>query len=174
MMPVWRLRGAAWALLPLGMCAVVAQVPPERSDSVKRELTEQAVAQAALRGATGVMPEDNELCLLCHANFRAETLASTHLPHGVTCAMCHGISYEHMDDETSRTPPDILYGRAEVAQFCSRCHEGHKNPELVELFLAAWRGKTRANGRLILGQAMCTDCHGEHSLLRVPVFDAGA
>ena len=37
-------------------------------------------------------------------------------------------------------------------------------------FLAEWKGKTRPNGRLILQQATCTDCHGTHVLMAVPVI----
>lgn len=142
--------------------------------SVKREIGDRAAANAALRGSKGEMPEDNELCFTCHANFREETLAKTHLSAGVACAMCHGISYEHMNDETSHTKPDVLFGRAEVTEFCSRCHEEHKGPDKVDAFLAEWKGRTRPNGRLIVQQAMCTDCHGEHAILRVPVMGAGA
>jgi hypothetical protein len=151
-------------------CAAIAQVVLERCDAVKREIREQAAAHAALRGAAGKIPEDNELCLLCHANFRQELLATQHLAAGISCAMCHGVSHEHMNDETSRTKPDYLFGRAEVAAFCNRCHEGHKAPERVEAFLTEWKGRTRPNGRLILPQAMCTDCHGEHAMLRTPVM----
>jgi hypothetical protein len=155
-------------------CGVLAQVDADRLASVKREISEKAAANAALRGSRGEMPEDNELCFTCHANFREETLAAGHLAAGVTCATCHGISYEHMNDETSHTKPDIVFGRAEVAEFCSRCHESHKSPDKVDAFLAQWKGRTRPNGRLILQQAMCTDCHGEHAILRVPVVQAGA
>ncbi len=161
---------AGACVLALSACVVLAQVASERAEQTKQELREGAQAHAALRGATGEIPEDNGLCTPCHMNFRKETLAASHLEQGVTCAMCHGVSYEHMNDETSRTKPDILFGRAEVAEFCSRCHEGHKDPAKVEAFLAEWKSKTRPNGRLILQQAMCTDCHGEHAMVRVPVL----
>jgi len=44
-----------------------------------------------------------------------------------------------------------------------------RSPEEVAAFLDDWQGKTRPNGRLILRQAMCTDCHGEHGIMAVPV-----
>lgn len=161
----------AIGLVLAGICAVTAQKLHDRADRVKREIAKAAARHASLRGAKGVLPEDNSLCLLCHANFRDEELAARHLGQGITCAHCHGISYEHMDDETSRTKPDILFGRAEVAAFCRRCHSQHQRPEKVAAFLNEWKGKTRPNGRLILQQAMCTDCHGEHAIVTVPVLN---
>ncbi len=158
------------ALLLTAICAVVAQRLHGRAQRVKREIAKAAAKHASLRGSEGVLPDDNSLCLLCHSNFRDEELATKHLEQGITCAHCHGISYEHMDDETSRTKPDVLFGRAEVARFCNRCHSGHEQPEKVAAFLDEWKGKTRPNGRLILRQAMCTDCHGEHAMVTVPVL----
>ncbi len=148
---------------------VLGQDIHEKVGAFKRETTEQAAAHAALRGAKGKLPKDNSLCLLCHANFKEEPLVAAHIKDGITCAHCHGISFEHMDDETSRTKADIMFGRAEVAPFCRRCHEGHQEPDKVAAFLAEWKSKTRPNGRVILQQAICTDCHGEHVILAVPV-----
>jgi hypothetical protein len=148
----------------------LAQSLQERTDQVKREIAEEAAKHAALRDSAGALPGDNALCLLCHANFRDEELAAVHLQHGVTCAVCHGLSFEHMNDETSRTKPDILFGRAQVAAFCTRCHEDHARPDKVAAFLAEWKGKTRPNGRLIFQQAMCNDCHGTHALPSAPVL----
>jgi hypothetical protein len=153
-----------------GGYVLAAERGRQRVEKVKRELARQAAAHASLRGAKGEAPKDNALCLLCHSNLRDETLAATHLQHGVTCALCHGISCEHMNDETSRTRPDILFGRAEVAPFCDRCHKAHRRPAKVAEFLTAWKGKVRPNGRLILQQAICTDCHGTHVLTAVPVL----
>ena len=115
------------------------------------------------------LPQDNSLCLLCHMNLEKEELVVQHLAEGVTCAHCHGVSAEHRNDETSRTRPDVLFGRAEVAPFCRKCHKRHKEHARVDAFLAQWQGKTRPNGRLILAQAMCTDCHGVHVMTAVPV-----
>jgi len=158
--------GAGLLLTAIG--GVVAQRLLERAERVKRQMAKAAAKHASLRGSKGLLPDDNSLCLLCHANFRDETLVTTHLQRGITCAHCHGISYEHMDDETSRTKPDLLFGRAQVAGLCRRCHSEHQQPEKVAAFLEDWKSKTRPNGRLILRQAMCTDCHGEHALASVP------
>ncbi|MGQ9730068.1 MAG: cytochrome c3 family protein [Candidatus Zipacnadales bacterium] len=143
---------------------VCAENLHKRSEQVKRKLEAEAARHGALRGSKGELPENNELCLFCHENFGAEELVSVHLRQGIPCAVCHGLSYEHMNDETSHTKPDIMFGRAEVATFCLRCHGDHTNPAKVQDFLAKWKGRTRANGRLILQQARCTDCHGTHAI----------
>ena len=112
------------------------------------------------------MPKNNSACLVCHINFETEQIASNHLKHGVTCARCHGASYDHMNDEEAAAEPDILFGRAEVEPFCKKCHGAHKHPDAVRKFLAEWKGKRRPHGRLILANAICTDCHGLHRLPR--------
>jgi hypothetical protein len=112
------------------------------------------------------MPKDNSACLVCHINLQNEEIASTHLKKGLTCAHCHGVSYEHMNDEEAAAEPDILFGRAEVEPSCRKCHQAHKNPDAVAKFLAEWKGKRRPQGRLILSNAICTDCHGLHRLPR--------
>ncbi len=121
---------------------------------------------AATRENTPRMPKDNGACLLCHINFASEEIASTHLEKAVTCAHCHGVSSDHMNDEEAAAEPDILFGRAEVDASCRKCHQAHKNPEAVAKFLAEWKGKRRPHGRLILSNAVCTDCHGLHRLPR--------
>jgi len=163
----------ALCLVALATCFAAAQTTLERSEPVKQQIRDRAKAHAALRGSAGEMPGDNEFCLPCHMNFTNETLAAKHLAQGISCAMCHGLSYEHMNDETSRTKPDVLFGRSETAEFCNRCHVEHADPDAVAAFLAEWKNRTRENGRLILQQATCTDCHGEHAMIRVPVMETG-
>ncbi|MFQ6133534.1 MAG: hypothetical protein ACE5R4_15935 [Armatimonadota bacterium] len=118
------------------------------------------------------LPKDNSACMVCHLNLGDEELVVKHLPYGVTCMLCHGLCFEHRNDESSQTKPDVLFGRAEVKPFCRKCHEGHKHPKKVKAFLAEWEGKVRPNGRLILEQAICTDCHGTHIIRAVPIISA--
>lgn len=122
--------------------------------------------KATGQNTTARMPKDNSACLVCHINFENEEIASTHLKNGITCAHCHGVSYEHSNDEEAAAKPDILFGRSEVEASCRKCHQPHKNPDAVAKFLAEWKGKRRPHGRLILANAMCTDCHGLHRLPR--------
>ena len=112
------------------------------------------------------MPKDNSICLVCHINFAKEDIAAKHLKNSITCATCHGVSYEHANDEEAAAKPDILYGRAEVDSFCKKYHAAHKDPKAVARFLEEWKGKRRPQGRLILANAICTDCHGLHRLPR--------
>jgi len=64
------------------------------------------------------------------------------------------------------TKPDVLFGRVEVDPFCEKCHGPHKNPEEVEAFRERWAGKPRPNGRAVLPDSPCTDCHGKHVIIR--------
>ena len=124
------------------------------------------ILAAVVKNSAPKMPRDNSACLVCHINFESEEIASTHLKKGTTCAHCHGVSYEHMNDEEAAAEPDILYGRAEVDPSCRKCHQAHKKPDAVAKFLAEWKGKRRPHGRLILSNAVCTDCHGLHRMPR--------
>lgn len=113
-----------------------------------------------------LLPQDNELCIICHLYFDDEPLANDHLNAGLTCMHCHGRSADHHHDETMMTSPDILYGRTEVDALCQACHQPHQNPQAVELFRQKWPGKKRENGRTITPASICTDCHGLHTISR--------
>ena len=113
------------------------------------------------------LPSDNGLCLVCHVNFAEGDSIAGHISQGITCAHCHGISADHMNDESMMTPPDILYGRTEVEAMCKQCHDAeHKNPEAVEAFIQKWGGRKRENGRNVTEDSICTDCHGLHTIAR--------
>jgi len=70
-----------------------------------------------------------------------------------------------MHDEMQVTKPDRLFGRGEVNEMCSACHEGHTDVAKVEAFRDEWLGKTRPNGRVITKTSICTDCHGSHNYI---------
>jgi len=107
---------------------------------------------------------DNSACLCCHMDFDGEEVVDKHLAAKITCRSCHGPSEHHRQDETLMTRPDLLWGRAEVVEFCRQCHEQHENPDAVEQFRQEWLNKARPNGRFIGADAVCTDCHGEHTV----------
>jgi hypothetical protein len=86
------------------------------------------------------------------------------LPHGLTC---HGPSLAHGDDELNVTKPDRLFGRAEIDVFCATCHETHTKSQAYDEFLEKWHSNRRPNGRMILDDSVCTDCHGNHAVLRI-------
>jgi len=109
-------------------------------------------------------PADNSTCIVCHMDFSGETFTAAHEKEGIGCVQCHGASVPHSTDETLCTKPDILYGRLQVKPFCRTCHKAHKKPDAVEAFRQKWHGRARPNGRFIGDDAICTDCHGEHTI----------
>jgi hypothetical protein len=113
---------------------------------------------------TGRM-KDNEPCLVCHLDFKRETITASHQKAGMTCASCHGDSEAHRADEMNIIRPDVLWGRAEIVPFCRQCHKGHKDPAKLEAFHKEWDGKRRPNGRWVMEESVCTDCHGVHAIV---------
>lgn len=109
---------------------------------------------------------DNSECLICHMDFGAEEISAKHEKAGVGCTNCHGDSLAHGDDELNITPPDRLFGRAEIVPFCKGCHPAHVKGAVYEDFVKQWHSRRRPNGRMILDDSVCTDCHGNHAILR--------
>lgn len=129
--------------------------------------TEESPAAERPPQAAAPKPADNSECLVCHADFKEETLSAKHEKAGVGCPKCHGPSADHGDDELNIMLPDVLFGRSEIAPFCTTCHkkEDHPAGEKYEAFVNKWKGKYRPNGRVIRSKAICTDCHGNHAVL---------
>ena len=109
---------------------------------------------------------DNSECLICHMDFKAELISARHERERIRCTDCHGPSLAHGDDEMNITPPDKLFGRAEVVPFCKTCHRSHKKGKAYDDFVKKWHSRRRPNGRMILDDSVCTDCHGNHAVLR--------
>lgn len=109
--------------------------------------------------------EDNSSCMVCHIDFQEELISSVHEGEGVTCMGCHGDSVTHSGDEFNITRPDVIWGRAEIAAFCRQCHKKHEKPDAVKAFRAKWLSKRRPNGRVVLEDSVCTDCHGKHAIV---------
>lgn len=93
----------------------------------------------------------------CHARVAGEHAASVHgqaLKRGneaaPACAVCHGDVHETVSARTA----DF---RKALPDTCGMCHSG-----VAAQFKASVHGQ--AVGRGILGAAVCTDCHGEHSI----------
>jgi len=157
------------AIIGSAICLSATQLSSARDTAgkvkkVKRQLIKRIEAYAKRSGGRAIFPTDNWPCLVCHANFEDEPIAAAHLPHGITCVLCHGLCYEHRDDENNVTKPDILFGRAEIEPFCRKCHGQHQHPERVQAFQEQWEGKVGPSGREILHRPTCTDCHGVHVL----------
>lgn len=111
-------------------------------------------------------PADNAECLVCHMDFKKEYITVEHAKVGVGCFTCHGPSAAHGDDEANIITPDVTFGRAEITPFCETCHRTHKRGETFDAFVAKWTGKRRPNGRWVSADSVCTDCHGNHAVLR--------
>ena len=108
--------------------------------------------------------EDNSSCMICHADFAEEKISTIHLEAGMTCMACHGDSETHRADEYNIIRPDVLWGRGEMAAFCSQCHLKHKYPEKVDEFRKENFSKRMPNGRWIDETSACLDCHGNHAI----------
>jgi len=110
--------------------------------------------------ATWKKVADNSSCLVCHANFRKEALATTHASNAVGCASCHGPSLAHRNDEANIIPPDHMFAVDSIDASCARCHEGHDvaPSAVVKRFLE------RSPKHTDLKSLVCTSCHGEHRM----------
>lgn len=108
---------------------------------------------------------DNSACMVCHLDLADEPIAAQHLEAGIVCAACHGPSEDHGGDELNIITPDVTFGRSEIVPFCTSCHPTHKTGEDYDAFVKKWYGKRRPNGRMVLDNSVCTDCHGNHAVL---------
>jgi len=109
--------------------------------------------------------EDNASCMVCHLDFETESISVAHLKAGLTCMACHGDSDDHRSDEFNIIRPDVLWGRAEIKDFCQQCHEEHKHADKVAAFREEWASRRRPSGRWIKEDSVCMDCHGEHAIM---------
>ena len=109
--------------------------------------------------------EDNSSCFVCHADFAEEKISTVHMEEAeMTCMACHGDSETHRADEYNTIRPDVLWGRGEMAAFCSQCHPKHKHPDKVEAFRKDHFSQRMPNGRWIDETSACLDCHGKHAI----------
>jgi len=122
-----------------------------------------AALLASCRGpagsATGSSAKKEVVCYECHIDFKGEELTTAHERAGVTCIRCHGASQPHMNDEVRKTPPDAIFRDPTMKVFCLTCHVadyGAVNSHRAEEAKRKTGGKPRA----------CTECHGEHKLVR--------
>ena len=98
-------------------------------------------------------------CTTCHQDQAGDYANGVHgqaRKHGndgaPDCGMCHGSAHELI------TPKSQAF-RTSVLDTCGLCHS-----DVVDQFRASVHGKALAQG---IGQApLCTDCHGEHEILK--------
>ena len=113
-----------------------------------------------------VMEADNSYCLVCHVNLEEEELVDIHLPVGVGCEMCHGISDEHSADEDSLTPPEIMWPKERINTRCMTCHSREEmlaekeSAKSHRKMFQRWEDPEKAEP----GEKYCIQCHGEHGI----------
>jgi cytochrome b subunit of formate dehydrogenase len=98
-------------------------------------------------------------CQTCHENQAGDYAMGVHGEErkkanegAPDCAMCHGSAHELL-------PPKSQTFRTAVPDTCSMCHT-----QVVEQYRASVHGQALARG--ITQAPLCTDCHGEHKIIR--------
>lgn len=98
-------------------------------------------------------------CATCHSNMARDYARSVHgqaASHGngsaPGCDTCHGTAHELDSAKTAKF-------RAEVPGLCGACHA-----DVSEQYEGSIHGQAVKRG--IMQAPVCTDCHGEHSILR--------
>ena len=98
-------------------------------------------------------------CVTCHADQAGEYEKGVHgqarkggNDGAPDCALCHGSAHELL-------PPKSQAFRTAVPETCGMCHS-----DVVTQFRASVHGQALARG--ITQAPLCTDCHGEHKILK--------
>ncbi|MBZ5576077.1 MAG: cytochrome b/b6 domain-containing protein [Acidobacteriia bacterium] len=98
-------------------------------------------------------------CTTCHQDQAGEYASGVHgqarkngNEGAPDCAMCHGSAHELL-------PPKSQAFRSAVPDTCGLCHG-----DVVTRFRASVHGQALARG--ITQAPLCTDCHGEHNILK--------
>ncbi len=129
------------------------------------EPTEQQQASAGMATKAAI---DNAACFVCHVNYNMEPLASRHARANIGCAVCHGQSFEHKNDENNTTPPEKMYPADKIDSFCQGCHKSHDVPP--GKVAAHWA--KRNPDKNVPDKIVCTDCHGDHRIkVRTIIWD---
>ena len=99
------------------------------------------------------------VCTTCHADQAGDYAQSA---HGLArkagnegtpdCGLCHGSAHELL-------PPKSQAFRTSILDTCALCHT-----EVVDQYRASVHGRALANG--ITQAPLCTDCHGEHKIVK--------
>src|SRR5579859_1542819 len=99
------------------------------------------------------------VCATCHQQVAAEHARSIHGEEirkgnaaAPECGTCHGAAHEIQGTKS-------VTFRATVPGTCGMCHS-----DIAAEYQASVHGKAVANG--VMQAPVCTDCHGEHSILR--------
>ena len=101
----------------------------------------------------------NPACITCHADQAGDYDKGVHgqarkagNEGAPDCSLCHGGAHELL-------PPKSQAFRSAVPDTCGMCHT-----EVVEQFRSSVHGTALARG--VTQAPLCTDCHGEHKILK--------
>ena len=99
------------------------------------------------------------VCTTCHVDQAGQYASGVHgqarkngNEGAPDCGMCHGSAHELL-------PPKSAAFRTAVPDTCGLCH-----PDVVEQFRKSVHGQALSRG--ITDAPLCTDCHGEHAILK--------
>ncbi len=148
---------------PAGKAAPSVQPGPSQPPPLELDEAEPLRLDSVIKPgppATSKQTADNGACLVCHANFRKESLAATHASNAVGCSSCHGLSTAHRNDEANIIPPDHMFAVESIDSSCSRCHVGHD----VEPRAVVKRFLEKSPTQTEMKSLVCTSCHGEHRM----------
>lgn len=165
---------------------------PKWRHPVKKELLERGPhkdfkCQDCHSSVTGTphtpdMLEERAACADCHADHQEMLSKSTHANADKvegdhpTCASCHGslqvngeLTANHDDPHAVRMVSE--FSKEQHAAACSRCHSDRErmerygvDPDAVPSYEESFHGKALLKFHM-KGAAVCTDCHGNHSVL---------
>jgi len=150
------LTGFTLFLVTLFGSTLFGKLPPLSLDGLEDE-----ELPSASEGTADDAPKSiNELCYVCHDNYRKEELIADHEPEKIGCTKCHGKSELHLDDEAHDTAPEKMYAGKGIDKMCSKCHEEHiaRGTKVVERWLE------RCPDKKDVSKIYCTDCHYHHRL----------
>ncbi len=109
-------------------------------------------------------------CVNCHAQEQREYKTSIHgqarargIMDAPTCTTCHG--------ETDIKKVKVQFTAAGIIKLCSKCHSDKDkmlkfqiNPYVVQGYKETYHGKLFETGTKQVKFAVCTNCHGVHSI----------
>ncbi|MCB1162348.1 cytochrome c3 family protein [bacterium] len=124
-----------------------------------------------VKDATGHERKSHPDCANCHAEQNMAYMKSIHgraraagIDAAPTCTTCHGDA-QVLSPETKFTPEGVV-------ELCSSCHANKElmlsfeiNPYVVEGFKDTYHGKLYGLMTEGVRFAVCTNCHGHHSIL---------
>ncbi len=114
----------------------------------------------------------SEQCGLCHPVERVEHSLSIHSQEFIQCSDCHGGRPDAINEEQAHGGDfRSLQSRKQIPRLCARCHadptqmRAYNLPtDQYALYQTSGHGLALAEGNESV--AVCTDCHGTHTILR--------